>query len=190
METSISYGFLSCVKLIFTCSCSNQYQFSPFSARDDIPAHTEMKKPHKHTVHTLHFYWVCASNVLIYDIDKFLLCLGKIHFFKFMVLISTQLACKYSPAWNFSSLSSYLSFLICCWSKEWKLYFLIPLHGGELYTILHFFLVTKPENPMNSKWAWILSCWHHTVCRTGRAPAVAQIIGGFVDFGFKWLNIL
>lgn len=95
MEASISYGFLSCVKLIFTCSPSNQY--SPFSAHDDIVALTEMKKPHKHIVHTLYFYQVCASNVVIYDIDKFLLCRYKIHFFKLVVLISTQLACKYCP---------------------------------------------------------------------------------------------
>lgn len=143
-----------------TCSCSNHYEFNPFSAHDDILAHTETKKPHKHAVHTLHFYWVCASNVLIYDIDKFLLCLGKIYFLKLVVLINTQQACKFSPGMELlPSFFLSLSLLVCCWSKVWKLYFLIPLHGGELYPLLHFLLITKPEkNHINSKLAQTLSC--------------------------------
>lgn len=132
MEASINYGFLSSAKLIFTCSRSNQHHFSPFFAHGGILANTETKKPHEHAVYTLHFYQVCILNVLIYDVDKFLLCLLKL-----VVLISTQQAHKYSPAWKSSLHSSCLSFLICYLSKELKLYFLIPLHGGELYPFLY-----------------------------------------------------
>lgn len=67
---SDSYGSLSSTKLVLTWPCSNQYRFTQFSAHYDILIYTKTKKNHKHIVCVLHFYQICALNVLIYEKEK------------------------------------------------------------------------------------------------------------------------
>lgn len=161
-------------KTYFYLFMFNQYQFSPFSAHNDILAPTET---HKHTAPTLHFYSVCASNVLIYDMDKFLLCIGKIHFLKLVVLISRQLTWKYSPGMELLPSSFPSLFLNQLLAQRVEILFLDSSAWWWTSPFYTFSWLLNQKNHINSKLSWISPHYYHTAGQVVHLKLHRYVVG-------------